>query len=101
MPQSERDLIWMGGTDFFHLKRGKPYYSAAALAEAMTIYNDALLDVCRKRGLECVDMAAMVPKTAQVFYDDAHFTDYGSAIVAERLAEYLLDKEPLSQLRAR
>ena len=67
----------------------------------MTIYNDALLEVCRKREVECVDMAEMVPKAAKVFYDHAHFTEYGSAIVTERFAEYLLDKEPLSQLQPR
>ena len=49
--------------------------------------------------MECVDMAEMVPKTTKVFYDDAHFTEYGSTMVAERLAEYLLATEPLSQMR--
>ena len=99
MPRSELDLIWGGGPSFFRLKRGRPYHSPSVLAEAMTIYNDALLEVCRERGVECVDMAKMVPKTAKVFYDDAHYTEYGSTMVAERLAEYLLDKEPLSQSR--
>ena len=97
MSQGEHELLWGGGTNFFAVKNGKPYYSAEALAEAMTIYNEALRAVCRERVVECVEMADMVPKTAKVFYDDAHFTEYGSAIVAERLAEYLLNTEPLSQ----
>jgi lysophospholipase L1-like esterase len=99
MPESELDLIWGGGTDFFHAERGKPHYSTGVLAEAMTIFNDVLLGVCRKRGVECLDLDVMVPKNAQVFYDDAHYTEYGSEIVAERVAEYLVKTEPLSQLR--
>ena len=67
----------------------------------MKIYNQALLGVCEARGVECVDLAEMVPRNEEVFYDDAHFTERGSAIVAARLAEYLLVSAPLSQLRAR
>ena len=97
MTQDELDLLWAGGTDFFRLKRGKPYYSAEVLAETMALYNSVLLDVCNDRGVECLDMAERVPRTVAAFYDDAHFTEQGSAIVAARLAEYLADRAPLSR----
>jgi lysophospholipase L1-like esterase len=99
MTPAESALLWGGGTDFFHAGPGKEYYTAEVLGETMKLYNDALRDVCRKRGVECVNMANMLPKTRQVFYDDAHFTEYGAAMVAERLAEYLLANEPLRQMR--
>jgi lysophospholipase L1-like esterase len=95
MTQAEQDLLWAGGTDFFHLKRGKPYYSPGALADAMALYNTALLDVCQRRGVECVEMAEMIPRTFEEFYDDAHFTERGSDRVAAGLAEYLAATEPL------
>jgi len=99
MSQSELDLLAFGGPNFFRMGHGKPFYSTAALAKAMAIYNDALLEVCRSREVECVDMAAMLPRTAQVHYDEAHYTEFGSAIVARRMAEYLLGSKPLSELR--
>jgi lysophospholipase L1-like esterase len=100
MSQAERALLWGGGTDFFHAGRGKEYYSEEVLADAMRLYNDALLEVCQKRGAECVDMASALPRTTKVFYDDAHFTEFGAAMLADRLAEYLLATEPLNQMRS-
>jgi lysophospholipase L1-like esterase len=85
-----------GGPNFFHLKPGAKYYSAEALAGAMKTYNDALLEVCREREAECVDMASEFPRNTTVFYDDAHFTEAGSAMLAQRLAAYLMKHEPLN-----
>ena len=91
--------IWGGGTNFFRAGPGKEYYSAEALAETMAVYNDILIGICRERGVECVDMESALPKTAKVFYDDAHYTELGASLVADRLAEYLLDTEPLSEMQ--
>jgi len=44
-----------------------------------------------------VEIAGALPKTTEVFYDDAHFTEHGSLMVADALAEYLLATEPLGQ----
>ena len=96
MTKAERELLWAGGPNFFQLKRGADYYSAEALAAAMATYNGALLEICRERGVECVDMAVELPKSTTVFYDDAHFTEVGSAIMAQRLTAYLLEREPLN-----
>jgi len=60
------------------------------LARGMASYNEALLDVCAEVGAECIDLASLVPKTAEYFYDDMHFTEKGSALVAEIVARYLL-----------
>ena len=99
MAKEELALIWGGGTNFFDAGPGKEYYSAEVLAETMKRYNDALRGVCRDRGVECVEIAGALPKTAEVFYDDAHFTEYGSGILADAFAEYLLATEPLGQMR--
>ncbi len=70
------------------------YYSVATLVEAMDLYNDALLSTCRHRGVECLDLAALLPKDRNVFYDDAHFTEKGARLVAERIAAYLRGTAP-------
>jgi len=48
--------------------------------------------VCREEGLECLDVAATIERTPALMYDDAHFTDRGSALLASQIAEYLLDR---------
>ncbi len=91
----EQALLWGGGPPLDRLRDGAVYYSVEALAEAMRMYNDALLGLCRARGIECVDLAEGIPRDAIHFYDDAHFSEAGSARVAELLADYLLAREPL------
>ncbi|NIN70116.1 MAG: hypothetical protein GTO63_36630, partial [Anaerolineae bacterium] len=75
-----------GGVGDFIAELSLEYYSAAALAEAMDLYNGALLDLCRARGVECLDLAALVPKDSSIFYDDAHLTEKGARWVAHEVA---------------
>jgi lysophospholipase L1-like esterase len=95
LTEEEHKLLWMGGPAIDRLSDGADYYSVEALMAGMQAYNDALLGVCRARGVECVDLASALPKTTRVFYDDAHFTNHGATRVAEHLARYLLARDPL------
>jgi len=90
----ERDMLWGGGPPFYRLSDGATYYSIDVLAAAMKSYNDALLQVCEARGVECLDAAQRIEATADNLYDDAHFTERGSAILAELVAGYLLERPP-------
>jgi hypothetical protein len=91
----ESGLLWAGGPPWDRMRYGAPYYSAEALARGMLLYNTALLNVCRERGVECLDAARALPRSVDVFYDDAHFTEAGSAMLAGSLAGYLLEREAL------
>jgi len=82
-------LLWMGGVGNFQREAGNEYYSADALADGMALYNETLLKVCRERGAECIDLAALVPKDTTAFYDDCHFNEGGAQKVAEAIAAYL------------
>ena len=55
----------------------------------MAAYNRKMLEVCRKRGIECLDLAGDFPRDLSVFYDDAHFNENGARLMAEKLAEYI------------
>lgn len=96
LSQAELDLLWTGGP---REKSGDEYYAVEALAAGMELYNDALRRVCRDRGTECIDVAAILPKELAVFWDDAHFTEEGARRLAEIVAGYLLAHEPLAGLR--
>jgi lysophospholipase L1-like esterase len=83
------ELYWLGGIgDFMHGK-ADAYYSADVLANAMEQYNNALLEICTERQIECIDLASMLPKDTSVFYDDVHFNEPGAKRVADIVAEYL------------
>jgi hypothetical protein len=93
----ERELLWAGGPPFFSLREGATYFSAEALAIAMAGFNGTLLKVCRDRNIECLDAATHIEPTTDNFYDDAHFTEQGTAKLAKLISGYLQARPPLKR----
>lgn len=91
MTEQEKALLWYGWIESFKSKR---YYSEIALMRGMQAYNNALLQVCQARGVECIDLAKMLPKNSAIFYDDVHFTDNGSLMTADIIFKYLNKRPP-------
>ncbi len=95
-PEEEKRL-GMGGPGF--LQEGAEYYSAAALAEGMELYNESLRRVCQEQRVECIDAAVKLPKDTSIFYDDAHFTEEGARQLARIVSDHLLEHEPFADRR--
>ncbi len=89
----------MGGPPLMRAAPGEEFYSVSALAEAMSRVNTTLLEVCRERGIDCLDIAANLPRNSSVFYDDVHLTEEGARQFADRLSDFLLGLEPLVSMR--
>lgn len=87
--QKEQNLLWMGGVGAFQMGKGHTYYSVSALDRIMREYNNATLDVCRDQRIDCIDLAAALPKDTTVFYDDVHFNESGARQVADVLFKYI------------
>jgi len=94
LSEADLRLLWLGGIGRW--KNGVPraYYSPGALARGMRAYNETLLDVCRRRRIECVDLASDLPKDVSVFYDDCHFNENGARKVAEAVSRHFLAGPP-------
>ena len=97
LPEGMRALLWLGGEGRFQLRSDRPYYTVEVLAEVVEQYNGVLRELSEERGVECVDLAVMVPKDTTVFYDDCHFNENGARVVATVLAEYFMSREPLDR----
>jgi len=91
----DRKLVWAGGPPLHRLRKGAAYFSLDALARAMKSYNETLLEVCRERGVECIDAASRMKRSSEYLYDDAHFTDRGAATLAGWITDHLLETGPL------
>jgi lysophospholipase L1-like esterase len=89
LTKAENALLWGGGAADVEATDRGPYYSVDALTEGMAMYNKKLMEVCAQRSTECIDLAALVPKTTENFFDDVHFTDAGSQRVADIVGEYV------------
>ena len=61
----------------------KIYYSPGALARGMKMFNDVLRDVCDRRKIFCIDLAARVPKERRYFFDDMHYSEAGARLVSD------------------
>lgn len=96
LSEEDQKLLWMGGVGDYMRDPGHEYYSPGALAEAMRRFNEVTLSVCRDRGLGCVDLAAEIPRTSKIFYDDCHFGHTGSELVAQAIAAFLKKQPPFA-----
>lgn len=90
LPESIRNLLWLGGIGDFQNKAGAPYYAVDTLESGMKIYNEKLLDICKKRQIECIDLATIVEKNTGYFYDDVHFNENGADKISTYLAQYFI-----------
>ena len=70
------------------------YYTPRALADGLDRFNKATLEVCRARGLFCIDLAARIPKSRENFFDDMHFNEAGGRLVGRVVAEALAAPYP-------
>jgi lysophospholipase L1-like esterase len=87
-----QNLFWFGGVGSYQAEMGNDYYSVEVLQKGMNIYNEILMKVCKKRNIECLDLASVLPKDTTIFYDDCHFNENGARIVAEFITEGIANK---------
>lgn len=93
LPRDLTALLWVGRVGPED-GGGHEYYSVAVLAAEMKAYNDMLLKTCRVRQVECFDLASRVPRDGSVFYDDDHYNENGSRLVAELIHGFLRERGP-------
>lgn len=64
--------------------------SAATWWRLLATVNADVIDVCREEGVACYDLASVVPHAPEYFFDDIHFSEAGSGMVADSVAAFLL-----------
>jgi lysophospholipase L1-like esterase len=93
MSDAEERLLWLGWIG--EVRRWpRTYFTTRALSRAMARFNETLLDVCRARDLDCVDAAHLLPRDTTALYDDVHFTEHGSRLLAHALVAYFRTVPP-------
>jgi len=64
------------------------YWSPEVAGKVLEAHNELTLKICREEQIECIDLASTIPKSVDVFFDHAHFTDYGCSLVADALVNH-------------
>lgn len=86
--------LWLGGVGDYQQHPGSDYYTSAALARALALYNAELQAFAREHGLPLLDLARALAGDPSCFYDDVHFNEEGARRVASFLAGGLAALEP-------
>jgi lysophospholipase L1-like esterase len=94
MTTEERRFLWLGGTGDFQAGKGHAYYTPGALRKGIDQFNRATLETCVATGVECLDLATMIPRDTLHFYDDVHYTELGAKRVGEAIVDYLRARPP-------
>ena len=82
MTAAETDALWFAVST----PAGRVRTSGSWLLREMQRYNAAQTEIAKRHGATYLDLDARLPKTLETYFDDCHFTDKGSAAVAELIA---------------
>jgi hypothetical protein len=89
MLPEEQDVIWMALYKYKGITYQLPTGTSAMLLE---ILNQILLKVCENKKYDCLDLATLIPRTLDMFYDDVHFNENGAKKVAGLVKDSLILK---------
>jgi lysophospholipase L1-like esterase len=64
-------------------------YPEEAMDRAMEVFNDTMRAVAVEQHVMLVDLARMLPKSRDYFYDDVHFNEAGSDAAGQALAQVI------------
>jgi lysophospholipase L1-like esterase len=53
------------------------------LSQLLQLYNNRLIEVCKKKSTPFIDLASLMPKNSLYYYDQTHFTNEGAELVAK------------------
>ncbi len=84
LPENLERLTWSYRTD--------GAFATPVLEQLMDAFNRATIEVCRERGVDCIDAAPALPKDATSFMDDVHLTDVGCDKVSDMVCDYFVAK---------
>lgn len=90
----ERAHLWNGGQGQAYRDDVRTFYSDAVLERLMAAINERTRRVAQDRGVEVLDPAPALDFGLHHFFDHAHFTPAGAAVVARVVADHLLAGAP-------
>jgi len=73
----------------YWIKESDSKVSAPTVWKMLDIFNREMVSVCAGENVPCLDLASRIPHDERYFYDAAHFTEAGAALVADTVAQYL------------
>ena len=96
LTEREKNSLWMGGAGNSEKEKPDKYYTVEALKTGLNLFNNALLEVCNIRNIECIDLSVMLKGEKNIFFDDVHFNEAGAFEAGNRIANKIIKYIDLS-----
>lgn len=80
---AEQAVMWMAT---YHADGRWSRLPSAMAFRMLSTVNATMLETCRTDGLACLDLAAELPRSLDIFYDDMHFNEQGAKTVVMAIA---------------
>jgi lysophospholipase L1-like esterase len=68
-------------------------YSEVAMEDALTAFNNVMIEVAAEQGIPLCDLAKSIPKSTEFFFDDVHFNVKGAHEVGIQLASFIVIRD--------
>jgi lysophospholipase L1-like esterase len=89
MSDEEDSVDWMGFTE----RDGREYrIPGETSARLLEILNAQLLATCQTNNLTCLNLAAVIPRDLDHFYDSVHFNERGAELTASTVANFIANQ---------
>lgn len=85
----EENLLWLGAVGGSPTTPNIKYLSTTDLETLINSYNEELIRICEEKNIPHLDLANLITKNLEVFYDDCHLNEYGAKRVAQVIASSL------------
>jgi lysophospholipase L1-like esterase len=92
MSVTQKNLCWFGWIGNNQDENEGKYYSFPALKKSLDKYNSLLIELCKEKNIECIDLENLLEKDTTTFYDDCHFNESGAIKLSKIIATFLDSK---------
>jgi lysophospholipase L1-like esterase len=94
--QPPKEQLQASNTSLYYM----PYMSVEGILRGFDEYNRIIREVSHQAGIVLIDCEDRIPGDSRYFRDSVHFTDQGSAMMAQRVTTPLVDSPELQRLLA-
>ncbi len=81
--------------NWFTYRRGR-VFEESKMDQALEKYNDVMRHLGHEYEVPVFDLAGIIPKSTEYFYDDCHFNITGAEYVARNLGDHILESFPIA-----
>jgi len=95
MSVEEHDILYMVNVETCGPEK---QWSNKSAYRGMVAYNQKVREIAKQKNVHCIDLEKVIPKNATFFWDDVHYSDTTFSLIAEYLANEIMQQSLFNTL---